>query len=261
MRRLRFTAVFAVCLPAVAWGPEGHDIVARIAWEQLTPAARARVTAILGPGKTITSVASWADEVRRSRPDTAGWHFIDVPITEKHLKMTRDCPKGDCVVTEIARLRAALHNPATPPDQQREDLMFLIHFIGDMHQPLHSSDNGDRGGNSVRVVFHDRQTNLHSIWDGALLNRMPPEDQLLPELERAAACNQKKWRKGTVEQWADQNHKAAQKIVYGGLGPAPQEAPATISASYEQAADTLIKEQLEKAGVRLAAVLNSLYPR
>ncbi len=240
----------------MAWGPEGHSLVARIAEAQLTPAARARVTAILAPGQTLASIASWADEVRRSRPETANWHFIDIPIDQSHLDMARDCPKGDCVITKIADLRKTLLNPATPPAQQREALMFLVHFIGDMHQPLHCSDNMDRGGNSVHVTFFNRQTNLHSVWDSGLLGRLPPADELFPGLSAESLRHRKKWSKGTVEQWAEQSHRAAQKIVYGRLPKVAAGVPEPIGAEYEKIADPLIREQLEKAGARLAEVLN-----
>jgi hypothetical protein len=217
---------------------------------------QAQVAGILGPGRTIVSIASWADQIRNSRPETGNWHFVDIPIGKTHLDMTRDCAKGDCVVAKIAELRGVVRDPATPPERRREALMFLIHFVGDMHEPLHSSDNDDKGGNTVKVMFHDRQTNLHSLWDSGLLNRMPPEDQLFPELSAAAARNAHKWRKGTVEQWAEQSHKVACKVTYGLLPKNPAGTPIVLGPDYETTADAAIMEQLAKAGVRLAAVLN-----
>src|ERR1700687_2134474 len=102
MRRFVAAALACSALPLYGWGPEGHSLVARIADAQLTPAARARVAAILAPGETMASIASCAYEVRRSRPETAPWHFIDIPIDQPHLNMARDCPKGDCVIGKIA---------------------------------------------------------------------------------------------------------------------------------------------------------------
>jgi len=235
----------------------GHSLVARIAEAQLTPQARARVTAILAPGQSLASIASWADEVRRARPESANWHFIDIPIQHHHLDMARDCPKGDCVIAKIADLRRQLTDPATPPEQQREALMFLVHFIGDMHQPLHSSDNQDRGGNTVRVVFFDRQSNLHSVWDSGLIGRLAPAHQLFTVYSQKAMRKRKKWAKGSVEQWAEQSHWAAQKVVYGRLPKAAEGNPVRLGTPYEKVADPVIREQIEKAGVRLAAVLNA----
>ncbi len=254
---MRLVALIFSTVPLLAWGPEGHGLVARLAWMQLTPAAKARVTEILGPGQTIVSVASWADEVRPARRETANWHFVDIPITAQHLDMARDCPNGDCIVARIEDLRRTIQSPATPPEQRREALMFLIHFIGDLHQPLHCADNNDRGGNTVRVVFFEREMNLHALWDSGLIDRMPPADQLFAELSVDTARSAGRWRQGTVVQWADDSHEVAQRIVYGLLPKVPDGAPVPLGESYEQQADPVVKEQLAKAGVRLAAVLNA----
>ena len=160
----KFLAVILlVNVPLHAWGPVGHSLVARIADEQLTAAARAQVAVILGPGRTMSSVASWADEVRGERCQTAPWHFIDIQITDPHLDMARDCPNNDCVLAKIPDLRKTLQDPAAAPVERSEALMFLIHLVGDMHQPLHCADNHDRDGNQVPVQLADRTTNLHSI--------------------------------------------------------------------------------------------------
>lgn len=260
------------CVPAFAWGPEGHDLVARIAESQLTPAVRARVLEILGPGKTMESVSSWADQIRNSRRDTGPWHYVDIPIDKPHLDMARDCPNGDCVLAKLEQFRNVLRDPAATPDHKREALMFVIHLVGDMHQPLHCSDNQDHGGNTVRIVFDNRPGNLHSLWDGALLQRMGTEEAVYPRLLHDAERHRKSWGKGTVEDWAEQSHKAAQKVVYGRLpkppaavpaqafangGQPPVVSPLTITAAYEHKADPVIAQQIEKAGVRLAFLLNS----
>ena len=148
------------------------------------------------------------------------WHYIDIPINQPHLDMTRDCPKGDCVIAKIEDFQKVLADPAAKPEQRKEALMFLVHFIGDMHQPLHCSDNKDRGGNEVRVDFFGRNMNLHSVWDGGLLGRIDggAEDAVFAELSKNLSDGRaKKWGKGTVRDWAEQSHKAAVKIVYGKL--------------------------------------------
>ena len=255
MRRYSLVA-FCASLPALAWGPEGHDLVARIADAQLTPRARTRVADILGPGVTMASVSSWADQIRRSRPETGPWHYVDIPIDKPGLDVARDCSKDNCVIGAIAAMRAKLRDPSVTDTQRREALMFVIHFVGDMHQPLHSSDNGDHGGTEVHVVFHDQAYNLHSVWDGALLGRIGKEDDLFPRLSAASASHRKKFAKGTVSDWAEQAHRLAQQMVYGKLPKASSGAPLTISADYERRADSLIELQIERAGARLAAVLN-----
>ncbi len=256
MRKYPLLALLCAALPALAWGPEGHDLVARIAEAQLTPAAQARVAGILGPGSTIVSVSSWADQIRRHRPETAPWHYVDIPIDKPGLDMARDCPNGNCVIGAIAAMRAKLRDPAVAPEQRREALMFIIHFIGDVHQPLHSSDNGDKGGNEVHIVFHGKPGNLHGLWDSGLLSRMGKEDDLFPRLSAASARHRKKFAKGTVSDWAEQAHRLAQQMVYGKLPKAQPGSPLVIGAGYERRADAVIELQIERAGARLAAVLN-----
>jgi hypothetical protein len=255
---MRIPLVLLALAPSLlGWGNEGHSLIARIAGEQLTPAARARVLALLGPDKPLASIASWADEVRRSRAESGPWHFIDIQIADRHLDMARDCPKNDCVIAKIAAFQSVLRDPAATPLQQREALMFIVHFVGDMHQPLHCSDNHDRGGNGQRVHFNGRDTNLHSVWDSGLLGRMPAEDQLFaiysPESKRRA----RKWDKGTPADWADEIHRKSVKITYGKLPKAAPGAILPLGGKYEKAAGSLLREQIEKAGARLAFVLNS----
>jgi len=245
MRRFVAIAVLAGCLPAFSWGPEGHNLVARLAEARLTSEARARVAAILGPNTSLASISSWPDQIRRARPETAPWHYVDIPIDKPHLDMARD-------------FRKALRDPATPPEQRREALMFLVHFIGDMHQPLHCSDNKDKGGNGVQTQFFGKPMNLHSVWDGGLLGRMGAEDQLFAAFSKDLTPGRtKKLSQGTVSDWAEQSHKSSQKIVYGKLAKVAAGTPVPISEAYEKAADPLIKEQLEKAGARLAQMLNA----
>src|SRR5215471_10833837 len=111
------SSLFVSIFPAFGWGPEGHSLVARLAAAHLTPAAAAKVQEILGPGVTMASVSSWADQVRNQRRETAPWHFIDIPIDQPHLDMARDCPKEGCVISKIEEFQKVLADPALTPEQ------------------------------------------------------------------------------------------------------------------------------------------------
>lgn len=257
MRITALTLLLWIVVPAYSWGPEGHDLIARIAEAQLTPEVRAKVLAILGPGVTMASVSSWPDDIRRERPETSSWHFIDIPIDKKHGDMARDCPKGACVVQKIEDFEAVLRDPNAPAIQRREALMFVIHFIGDMHQPLHSSNDNDRGGNAKNVTYDGRNTNLHSLWDSGLLGKMGTENDLFPAWSADSAKHAKRWDKGGPWAWAEENHKLAVKIAYGKLPKTDDKTkPYVIDAGYVAKADMVIKDQIEKAGARLAWALN-----
>ncbi|MEO8593371.1 MAG: S1/P1 nuclease [Candidatus Solibacter sp.] len=259
MRRFVVTVMLCSSLPAYGWGPGGHSLVARLAAAQLTPAATARVAEILGPGTTMASISSWADQYRRDHPETGHWHYIDIPIDKPHRDMARDCAKGDCIIAKIADFRKQVVDPAATPEARKEALMYLVHFLGDMHQPLHCSDNNDKGGNEVKLNFFGRDSNLHSIWDSGLLGRLPPEDALFAQFSQDLTPKKiRKWRQGSIEDWAEESHKVAQKVVYGKLPKAPTSGQLTIGTDYEHVAHSVIQERLEKAGTRLAALLNSM---
>jgi hypothetical protein len=170
--------------------------------------------------------------------------------------MARDCPKGQCVVSALAGFEAVLKDPQASPEHRKEALLFVVHFVGDLHQPLHSSNRDDKGGNQLRVVFHGQPANLHSVWDSGLLNHMPKERELFARFNQQAERHRKKWSKGQVEDWTEQSHHLAQKITYGKLPKPGADGTIMLDDAYEQAADQVIAEQIEKAGVRLAAVLN-----
>ena len=259
MRKLSVLAFSLFAVPGFAWGPEGHRLVGRIAQGMLTPAAEAQVAATLAPGESIASMASWADQVRPQRKETEPWHFIDIPIGSSGLDMQRDCPTGNCVLAKINEFRKSWRDPTVPADARREALLFLVHFMGDMHQPLHCADNNDRGGNDVTVELFSTRMNLHKVWDSGLIDRLPPEDELFVTLtDRITPARRAEWSHGRVEEWAGESFRAGQKVVYGNLpkvstGEIPQ-----LGESYERLADSVVEQQLEKAGVRLAAILNEM---
>jgi hypothetical protein len=134
--------IVAAPVQALAWGQEGHSIIAEVAQHRLSPGAAAEVARLLGPGRSLASVSSWADDIRDERPETYRWHFVDMPLAEtkydpdKHCKPTE---KGDCIVAALERLKKDLQCAPTN-DQKRDALRFVIHFVRDIHQPLHTVD-------------------------------------------------------------------------------------------------------------------------
>ncbi len=167
----------------------------------------------------------------------------------------RDCPRGNCIVAEIDKLIFTLQHDKHPSWQRLEALKFLVHFMGDIHQPLHAADDHDRGGNDDAVTFMRRKTNLHAVWDSGILEAAGAsgdERAYALRLARSITPEQlKRWRVGTGAWWADEGHGVAVKVIYGTL-------PHTgaLPDGYETVALPIVDEQLEKAGVRLAMVLN-----
>lgn len=256
-----------------AWGAQGHHIVARIAWALMMPAVRTEAATLLGGTEdAFIAAATWADDVRSSRPETYNWHFVDIPVDQPHYDARRDCApteKGDCVIAEIARARADLADPKRSADLRAEALKFLVHFVGDLHQPLHAIDDHDRGGNDVHVSsLRDgptgRATNLHAVWDTGVIN-------LSSETEAAHAAALLDALKAhpadvrdDVVRWAEESHDLALRVAYhypefSPAGP-PKDAVTLHGAYIAQAAKTM-DQQLMTAGARLAMVLNATLGR
>ena len=249
-----------IAAPVFSWGPAGHRIIARIAEHNLTPAAREAIQKILGPNVTLASVSVWADDIRPQRKESSPWHYINVPITAKKGALDQYCPSEGCVTRRVEELIAALKSGQGSATERAEALKYLVHFVGDMHQPLHVGENRDRGGNEVRVEFFGAAANLHRIWDSDILGRITSDDEAYTaELEKKIGAGQNgKWSKGSIVDWAWESREASRKVAYGKL---PKQRPAVVAAPYQKAAAPVVRIQLQKGGVRLAKVLNGIWPQ
>jgi hypothetical protein len=255
--------VAAVVMPSAAWawGTEGHEIVALIAASELTPAAKARVEQLLGgnAASAMADVSTWADKIRRYRPETAPWHYVDIEITSAGYDAASDCPNDACVVAQVQREVAIVGDKTLAQPVRAEALRFLIHFVGDVHQPLHASDNHDRGGNEVRVVLNGERKNLHSVWDTDVVEALGDDPgTIAPALERQITPEEKRqWSQGSAVDWANQSFQIAKTKIYPTLpGSGGTDAPVILPPDYTQRQAGITRTQLERAGVRLATLLN-----
>jgi len=302
-----------------AWGCEGHRTVARIAARHLSAHARQQAHALLTANPIdsrlqrfcqpidpdpFVDAAAWADDVRDAK-HTGAWHFLNIPRGARRDQVSPACPKtAGCVTTAIAAQIQVLRSHA--PNAQRADaLRYVIHLVGDLHQPLHCTTNDDRGGNCVPVryfsrapalqkdrdgapIIGDYKPNLHGIWDSSIIAtdlkaRRVTLSQLAPDLDKRFAAQIPVWMAANValEDWAWDSHVLAERLAYGKLPKAiPDEAdtgPATcdqvnhvaermlafalrLGQPYQEAAVPVVDEQLAKAGVRLAKILNGVWP-
>jgi hypothetical protein len=204
-------------------------------------------------------VATSADEIRTQHPETAPWHFVNIPIFDSTVDVgydaTRDCPHDDCVVAKIEQFERALSDRHLSERQRLEALKYLVHFVGDTHQPLHVSNNHDRGGNGVAVTFRGNLTNLHAVWDTEIIAPALGIDERTYALTLVRDITPDKleaWSKGDPIAWANEGHEIAARIIYGKLPHSGR-----LPDSYEAEALPIVNEQLERAGVRLAMVLNN----
>ena len=297
-----------------AWGCQGHQVVALIAEKHLTPHARAMVEKILkdgpidptlsryckdAPADAMADASTWADDFRSGHPETGPWHYVDIPRGVSKFDLAKLCAdSGGCLTQAIRDQLPILRSPAADPQKKGDALRFLIHFVGDIHQPLHATTNNDQGGNCVPVAFFadlpqlrnpDTESyapNLHGVWDSSILQRMVEGEtvqQVAGEFDRDRAQDISKWMRDRpdAEAWAWESFRLAEAIAYGKLPVAiPVEWPVTTSSCaeadhistrmlnlneqieqpYQATAAPVVKQQVAKAGARLALLLNQLWP-
>jgi hypothetical protein len=245
---------------AWSWGPSGHSIIAEIAQHRLHPAVFAQIENLLGGQTSLASIATWADEMAKQRPETLRWHFVDIPYEATNYDPKRDCnptPKGDCIINAIERFLATLKDQSQPKRKRAEALMFLVHFVGDLHQPLHVIErNGDAGGNRVAVTFFDAPMSLHMVWDIGIIDRRAHDwGEYVRILERDWLPNKdiRTLQSGNPVEWALAAHAAAVNITY--VLPADLK----LGDSYYQQSLPIVDRQLALAGIRLAHLLNATF--
>lgn len=272
-------AALALVAPATlnAWNAQGHRLVALVATNHLTPAARQQVQALLGD-ETLADVAVWADRYLLGNNQTSFWHYVNIPPDAASYDRDRDCPRQpgvaaggrgdtwrDCVVERIRYNQERLADTSLDRADRAIALKFLVHLVGDFHQPLHAL-GVERGGNGIRVsVFgsaecrYDDGTahpcNLHGVWDTELIARRRLSDQqYVAELE--GIITQRSWSRtaiGSPDAWAMESHAAAKRGLLSARGD--------VNESYYRAHIGTVDERLALAGRRLAALVNQALDR
>lgn len=257
--------------PAQAWNAAGHRLVVLMAEPALTPAARAALQPLLG-GERLVDAAVWLDEekdVLAARiPGSRRWHYDARPLCEPAAGPARWCRGGHCASEQLRRHLAVLADGDAGPDARRFALRVVLHLVADVHQPLHAANDDDGGGNDRPVTWPGARrpvnTSLHAAWDGALLReavRGGDERALARQWWQAVpAARRAAWAGTDVAAWVEDSHDLARRQAYGALpgwrcGATPA-ARLELDTDYRAEAQALMREQLVKAAVRLAALLN-----
>lgn len=241
--------------PALGWGPQGHEVVALVAGQNLSGGARAEVARLLGGPAMMVHDSNWADEIRDRRRDTSSWHYVDIPLGARGYEPRRDCRRGDCVVAQIEKDIGVLADRRLGDAPRREALRFLIHFVADLHQPLHAGSNQDRGGNQVRVAIGRYRATLHRVWDGEVVEVLGHDSQAIAaNIQRTLSPRERKtWAAGMPRQWADEAHAIARDRIYP---PLQGRRDVQLPRDYAGRQVEITRMQLNKAGLRLALILN-----
>jgi hypothetical protein len=286
-RRLSSLVVLLVGLSAAAsgearaWGAEGHEVIALIAYDHLAPPVRRRVDQLLAEDRDmltapdIAARATWADRWRRDHPETAAWHYVDLEVDNPDLR--RACrSKRSCVVDKIDDFASELSNPAAPETRKIYALKMVLHLVGDVHQPLHAADAHDRGGNCEQVsytpaswfglrVWPTEQGSLDAYWDTVgvrALGRSPKEIASALE-QRITRRDVAAWSAGTPSDWAQETFVIGRDVAYRYGGPLAcgTGSVTPLSRAYQEQAKQVSGEQLSRAGIRLATLLNHVFSR
>jgi hypothetical protein len=281
MMRIRVSAMlaaFAMLLPspAAAWWEYGHETTAEIAMKLVQPRTRQSIQALLRqqkvletptcPARTIEEASVWPDCIKTlgDRFNYAfNWHFQDADIC-KPFDLKEWCADGNCVSKQIARAQRMVADRELPSRDRLMALAFLVHFVGDLHQPLHGSEHdGDQGGNKVKASFgFIPRTNLHSIWDGLLADPAISSSPGGPDgiLGQISPADRVTLARGTIEDWSLESWELAKSTVYGSVIQDPCAAPTPAKVTMDQAKiEQLIpalRLQVAKGGIRLARLLD-----
>jgi len=255
---MRAVVLLLPFMPAVAygWGADGHRIVGEVGSHHLSPAAKANVKALLRD-KSLTDVSTWADQIRGNSAYrwASPFHYANVKPEAKRFNLKRDCPKRGCVVSAIIKYRGVLLDKDASYADKSEALKFLVHFVGDIHQPLHVSHARDKGGNDIKVEFFHDRTNLHKVWDSGLLRRSKKRwrDHAKELRERITPEQARTWGESrNPSDWATESYRLALSHAY----EIPKDG--RIEAEYYDRNIPVIEERLQIAGVRLASLLNAI---
>jgi hypothetical protein len=300
-----FLAASLTAPVARAWGCKGHQTVALIAEHYLTPEAKEFVVGLLrenpidpqlrrycgaAVADPMSDASTWADDVRNERKN-GPWHYIDVPRDAPRDHLESYCGKEGCVVSAIAEQVGILKDKNAPATKRAEALRYIIHFVGDLHQPLHSTTNADEGGNCLPLKYLRRQPherghgyspNLHAIWDSAILEldsegAEPAEYADTLEVTFSGAIEG--WQKAGIhgDDWVWESHEFADVNVYDALTPKVAIEPnvpvhsctddnnigqrllgqhITAGQAYQEQAAPVVERRVTQAGVRLAMILN-----
>jgi hypothetical protein len=296
---------------ATAWGCDGHELVALVAQKHMNPRAQKEAEELLQQNPIDPSLkrycstrstdpfvdsATWADDYRDVDKSTGDWHYLDIPLGADDSNPDQFCPAAGCVTKAITDQVAILKSSDADSQKRAMALRFVIHFTGDLHQPLHVVTNTDRGGNCVPVAYFTRKPkadghggyspNLHHVWDTEIVQRMMGKrslEQVASDLDGAFKSRASTWQAGGIDlaAWAQETHGLAVDIAYGKLpvmvhveevqpiktctddddiGQRMLALDETIGKSYEASAELTVKRQLARAGVRLALILNDVWP-
>lgn len=258
MKNFSLTVATVICaLLLISWGEKGHRAVAMIAENHLTPTTKAAIKKILG-NETLADVSNFADEIRTNKrlKYTGAWHFINLPAGYSFEQFSNEVKtmKQDNVYKAILQFERDLKSSNSSNSQKATALKFIVHFIGDVHQPMHVSSGDDKGGNAITVKFAGIDDNLHGLWDSGLIEHQHiTYKQMATVYDNATTSEINKWQNDDPMVWLWESYQVS-SILY-------QEAAKSTDYDEQYYKEHLpvLESRIEKGGIRLAGVLNAIF--
>lgn len=247
-------SILVISPEAFSWGKTGHRIIGEIAQRNLNTEAKKGVEQLLG-NEDLSRVATWPDEIRSNRKydHSAPWHYCSIPSGKTYFEQKRNA--GGDVIEALFRFEETLRDPKKSKEEKAEALKFVVHMMGDLHQPLHVGLAEDRGGNNVRLKWFKTETNLHALWDENIVDfEQLSYTEYSTYLNHFTSEEKKEFSKGTFLDWAKESQDL-RSIVYDTGGSE------TVSYEYHHKIKPTMEIRLRQAGIRLAGVLNSIFKK
>ncbi len=234
------------------WGQTGHRVVGHIADGMLSKKATKQVKRVLGY-ETLAEVSTWMDEIKSDRTYSyaGSWHYTTIPDGQTYATAEKQ-ENGD-IIWAIDKIVTELKSGSLTPEQESTNLKFLVHLVGDIHQPFHVGNGEDRGGNDVKVKYFGSNTNIHSVWDSRMIDgKQYSYTELASRVNHATKSEIKILQSASVEDWAIESMSYRAKMY---------DLPENGQLSYRYAFDhfAFVERRLMEAGVRLAGVINEIY--
>jgi hypothetical protein len=252
---LPFIVLFAATL--ISWGVVGHKTVATIATNHLSDRAQTTVKYLLGD-TTLADISSWADQVLREPQykNTAPQHYANVPLGLNYQAFTEAIKSQpqDNVYKAILKNVDILKDESSTIEQRRSALKFVVHFVGDLHQPMHISRAEDKGGNTIQLQFDGKGTNLHSLWDSKLIGKEGKTfEQMSIDYDKATPAQIKQWQSDDIMKWLYESYQISTRL-YSEI-----EQNNKLNDAYYKSHINIVNDRVEMAGIRLAGLLNNIF--
>lgn len=251
--------LLAACASSLAWSEQGHRIVALAAEEHLSDNAKRRVGYLFGPDVRLVDIATWANEIVKERPETEAWHSITIPKGAQSVNLDRDCPVGDCITVKVRDCIGIVRLAIRPREEAREAFKMLVNLTADLHQPLLSGYPPGDSKDDRPVVLDGNEMTLHEAWERGLLASLGSEEEVLQQVrQHILSADRDAWTRGTLRDWTWENHQIAASKVYPAVSAEDKTA---LDGEALQSATQIVIERLAKSAVRLAALLDDVWPR